>query len=160
MTKVHNNLQASRYEFYAEGLLAATLSYSMDAGRMWMLSVETLAVEPPLKRTDGFLVGVFRDVHRRRLEVLPFSPAVRNFMVENNAYLHLLPKRTPGHFPDLRRAAEAERLRRAALKRSKRKQMVPARFFEGGSGRSVLAVQPKFNVAQRGRLHPAGGVQL
>lgn len=160
MMKVHNNLQASRYEFYVEGLLAATLTYNMDAGRMWMLSVDTFAVEPPLKRTDGFLKEVFRDVHRRRLEVLPFSPAVRSFMVKNDVYLHLLPQSTPGHFPDIRRAAEAERLRRAALKRSKHKQMVSARFFEGGSGRSQRTAQPTSTPAQQRRLHPAGGMAL
>lgn len=110
MSTIQNNLMTSQYESYIDGELAFVLRYHMEGGQMWMLSVDTPKLMDrtsygPGWRMDAFLHEVFTDVHRRRMEVLPFSPRARAFVMKHPEFLHLVPGKTPGHFPDLRLAA-------------------------------------------------------
>ncbi len=116
MVKVQNNPLASQYEQYVDGDLIFVLRYHMEHGQMWMLSVKTSALEVTPQRVDEFLLQVFQDVHRRRIEVLPFSPRIRAFMVKNTVLLRLVPNKTPGHFPNLPTAAALLQQRKTTVK--------------------------------------------
>lgn len=122
MSKVQNNAMSSRYELFADGAAVLTLRYRMEHGQMWMLSMENSAARMTRKNVDAFLVQVFQDVHRRRLEALPFCPTVRDFVVRNPTFLQLLPKETPGHFPDLHRTAALQQRRKKTLRASTSRQ--------------------------------------
>lgn len=122
MLKVQNNVMGSRYELFDGGKVVLTLRYRMEHGQMWLLSMEDTATLMSQKNLDAFLGEVFKDVHRHRLETLPFCPTVREFMVRNPAYLQLLPKVTPGHFPDLHQAAALHQQRKKTLRPAVPKQ--------------------------------------
>lgn len=127
MSKVHNNIMSSRYELFAEGTAVLTLRYRMEGGQMWMLGMENSAPHKSHQNVDAFLIQVFKDVHRRRLEALPFCPTVRDFVMRNPTLLQLLPKETPGHFPDLHRAAALQQQRRKTLRASASQQKATTR---------------------------------
>lgn len=106
MPKVQNNLEVSRYELYLDGQLAGFLKYRMEGDQMWLLTTEMVAEyqDPTLVQT--LMSWVLRDVRRRRIEILPFCPVVRQAMLENPQFLRLIPADPPGHFPLLMDAVE------------------------------------------------------
>lgn len=156
MSKVQNNAMSSRYELFAEGTAVLTLRYRMERGQMWMLSMENSAAHMSPRNVDAFLIQVFKDVHRRRLEALPFCPTVRDFVVRNPTYLQLLPKVTPGHFPDLHRAAALQQRRKKTLRASTSRQKVGNIKFDNDLVTTSLPVVPRTTERTRAmQLQPA-----
>lgn len=154
--KVQNNLLASRYELYMDGELSMTLSYHMESGQMWMLSLDATDPGDFKKHTEVFLQDVFKDVLRRRLEVLPFSPKARAFVVGNEAYLRLIPKTTPGHFPDLRLAAAVENHRRAKLKTNGRRKAVASQLTDARNGQGAEGADRSMSGKKRASWFQSG----
>lgn len=105
MPKVHNNLERSCYEVYEHGQVVGILKYKMENGQIWLMSTHTspMAEVPALVETQLIRL-VFEDLWRRKVEVLPFCPAVRAFMMANAVFMATLPEDPPGHFPLLRHA--------------------------------------------------------
>lgn len=123
MPTVQNNLEVSRYELYDDGQLAGTLAYRMENGQMWLMEARLLHLTEGNRFTlDEFLVRVFQDLMRRRIEVLPYCPEVRKSILRHPQYLKFIPQTLPGHFPLLSESAAAAtvRARKTSKKRSSR----------------------------------------
>ncbi len=106
MPTVLNNLDMSRYEMFVDGQLAGILEYRMENDQIWLMSTEMYALAEVMTPVSDLLLGVLQNIRRRRIEVLPFCPVVRKFMVDNPLFLGLVPEDPPGHFP-LRRESAA-----------------------------------------------------
>lgn len=102
MSTVQNNLEVSRYEMFVGGQLAGTAQYRMENGQLWLMSTSMLPLTEGRAVPEEFLLEVFNDLRRRRIEVLPFCATAREFMMANPRFIDLVPKTPPGHFPHLR----------------------------------------------------------
>lgn len=106
MPTVQNNLELSCYEVYERGQIAGILKYRMENGQMWLMSTHMSPLSEGPAVAEGKAIRlVLQDLWRRKIEVLPFCPVVRQFMMKNPLFLEYLPEDPPGHFPLLREGA-------------------------------------------------------
>lgn len=106
MSTVQNNLELSRYEMYVEGQLAGVIKYRMENDQLWLMSTEMFTLLEGHADPAHFMLGALRDISRRRIEVLPFCPLAREFMLKTPNFLSLVPTDPPGHFPLMRKGRE------------------------------------------------------
>lgn len=104
MSTVQNNLELSQYEMYVEGQLAGVTKYRMENDQLWLMSTEMFPLLEGSADPAHFMLGTLRDISRRRIEVLPFCPVAREFMLNTPNFLTLVPTDPPGHFPLMRKA--------------------------------------------------------
>lgn len=105
MSTVQNNLALSQYELYVDGQLAGAIKYRMENDQLWLMSTEMFSLLEGRADPVQFMLGTLRDLSRRRIEVLPFCPLAREFMISTPTFLALVPTDPPGHFPPLRKSA-------------------------------------------------------
>ncbi|AIY03118.1 hypothetical protein ART_3519 [Arthrobacter sp. PAMC 25486] len=115
MSQIQNNLSASRFEFYEAGALSMTLRYCMHNGQIWLLDTSMSSTYDQQAQLNYFYLWVLQDIQRRRIEVLPFCPKARQYMLANPHFLDFIPNNPPGHFTELKTTAG---LRKPAAKAS------------------------------------------
>lgn len=105
MSQIQNNLSASRFEFYEAGALSMTLRYCMHKGQIWLLDTSMTSTYDQQAQLNYFYLWVLHDIQRRRIEVLPFCPKARQYMLANPHFLDFIPNNPPGHFTELKTTA-------------------------------------------------------
>ncbi len=91
VSSVSNNLTASRFDIYVDGLVAASAHYRMEAGHMSFIYTEVnRRLEIP-NVVPQLLRGCLEDAHRRRLAVLPYCPVVWEYLRHHAEFVELIP---------------------------------------------------------------------
>ena len=80
MRTIQNNQFHSRIELYEDGRLAGFIQYRMQDRQIWLLHTLISTQCKDLSLVDDLLGRALQDLQRRRIEVLPFCPAVRHYM--------------------------------------------------------------------------------
>ncbi|WP_309072023.1 N-acetyltransferase [Arthrobacter sp.] len=90
-TAVRDNMKLSRFELYVDGENVGHLQYESRQGQIWLLHTN---IEQRFKRArlDNYFIGnVLENLHRRRLAVMPFCPAVRGYLGGHPEWTTLIP---------------------------------------------------------------------
>lgn len=90
-TAVRDNMKLSRFELYVDGENVGHLQYETRQGQIWLLHT---TIEQRFKRArlDNYFIGnVLENLHRRRLAVMPFCPAVRIYLGGHPEWATLIP---------------------------------------------------------------------
>lgn len=98
MHAVAHNSSRSRFEIYDDGCLAGFVRYRMQEGQMWLLSLQMLQDAGGKELAQELIRGTVIDLHRRRVPVLPFCPAVRRFISADRRYRSLVPPEQRSRF--------------------------------------------------------------
>lgn len=97
-TAVRDNMKLSRFELYVDGDNVGHLQYETRQGQIWLLHT---TIEQRFKRSrlDTYFIGnVLENLHRRRLAVMPFCPAVRGYLTGHPEWTALIPAEERSRF--------------------------------------------------------------
>lgn len=112
-TAVRDNLKLSRFELYVDGENVGHLQYETRQDQVWLLHT-TLEQRFKRSRLDSYFIGnVLENLHRRRLAVMPFCPAVRGYLVGHPQWAAMIPVSERSRFR-LTPAAKARKTRSRA----------------------------------------------
>lgn len=90
-TAVRDNMKLSRFELYVDGDNVGHLQYETRQGQIWLLHT-TIEQRFRRSRMDNYFIGnVLENLHRRRLAVMPFCPAVRGYLAGHPEWATLIP---------------------------------------------------------------------
>lgn len=104
-----------------------TLRYCMHNGQIWLLDTSMSSTYDQQAQLNYFYLWVFQDIQRRRIEVLPFCPKARQYMLANPHFLDFIPNNPPGHFTELKTTAGLRKPAAKALStRTDNAAIVPA----------------------------------
>lgn len=102
---VREDRARSRYEIYDDGTLAGFCDYKLAGERISLLHTETTPEFAGRGMARRLVTEILDDVRERGLEVLPYCPYVRQFILEHPADLDLVPEDQRTRFDLPRRAA-------------------------------------------------------
>ncbi len=91
ISSVSNNLVASRFDIYVDGLVAASAHYRMEAGHMSFIYTEVNSRLEIPNVVPQLLRGCLDDAHRRRVAVLPYCPVMWEYMRHHTEFIELIP---------------------------------------------------------------------
>lgn len=91
-----------RFELFHDGMMAGYMRYEMRGGDVLLFQT---VVDPQFHQTQVaplLIQHVFLNAHRRRLALIPYCPATREFLLDYPQYLSLLPARQRHRFEAFR----------------------------------------------------------
>ncbi|MHA7245143.1 hypothetical protein ACX80R_18445 [Paeniglutamicibacter antarcticus] len=91
MRVVENNQEQHRYLLFVQGDLAGFVQYSMSEDELWVHHVQLKRRYKSEEMIEYLLLHVVGDVHRRRLALMPFCPAMRLFLADRPKFTSLVP---------------------------------------------------------------------
>lgn len=98
MFRVHDTPAASRFDAYQDGEVAGSVYYRMQGAELWLVYTEIRRCFQNQGLAEILIAATLADAHRRRLAVLPFCPAVREFLATHPSYNSLVPPSQRGRF--------------------------------------------------------------
>jgi uncharacterized protein len=98
MFRVHDTPAASRFDAYQDGEVAGSVYYRMQGAELWLVYTEIRRCFQNQGLAEILIAGTLADAHRRRLAVLPFCPAVREFLARHPSYNSMVPSNQRGRF--------------------------------------------------------------
>lgn len=128
MHVIRDNYDASRFDAYVEGEVAASLRYKIQDGEMWLLEIEEDRWHRGLGLGEALVRRALVEAHRRRLRVLPFCQEARQQVFGHPVFLRLVPEEQRSRFHKswaLEGKARASRRRRRIPAGTVRKAAVP-----------------------------------
>ena len=98
MQVIRNNYDASRFDAYVDGEVAASLQYKIQDGEMWLLQIDEDRWHHGLGLADALVRRALVEAHRRRLRVLPFCQEARQQVFNHPVFLRLVPQEHRSRF--------------------------------------------------------------
>ena len=96
--RVYDQPERSRYSIEAGGRLAGFVTYKLKGQEIAFQHAE---IDPSLQRqglASNLVQFALNDAERRGLDVLPFCPFVRSYIVDHPEYLELVPTSARSRF--------------------------------------------------------------
>lgn len=101
MRVIENNQELRRYQLFEKGDLAGFAQYSMRDNELWLHYTQLKRRHKSEELVELLFAHILDDVHRRRLAIMPFCPAMRIYMAARPEYTYMVPEHWQRRFLSL-----------------------------------------------------------